>query len=489
MQKNLLANLPQPLLDEKPIPLTDPLPAVASFDPDMLPTALIDYILDISERQQSPPDFVAVCSLCALSSLLGTKATIMPKQKDDWAVVPNLWGAIVGRPSAMKSPSMKAALAPIYEIQDELKNEYETSLDAYCAEFEVNEIETAELKKTARTAVKQGNRNQAIAILQSQTDPEKPKRHRIIVNDATVEKLGELLNENPNGLLLVRDELSGWLAKLRGEEGQADRAFYLQCFDGDGRFTTDRIGRGTIDIKSTTLSIIGGIQPSKILPIINGAVRGHDDDGLLQRLQLTVWPNDNKKWTWIDRAPNQQAKSSYDHIFRKIFTMEPSPQPFRFSHEAQQLFIDWMNEIQNEARSSDVHQAMESHLIKMPQTIASLALIFELVLCDEIPTAVGATATAMALDWADYLKSHAQRLYSLALDQAYRAAKLLKARRSKLPVQFTERDIQRKGWAGLNDKSAINEALVLLTEHRYLDKIENHCTGGRPSISYVWRDF
>ena len=143
MQKNLLANLPQPLLDEKPIPLTDPLPAVASFDPDMLPTALIDYILDISERQQSPPDFVAVCSLCALSSLLGTKATIMPKQKDDWAVVPNLWGAIVGRPSAMKSPSMKAALAPIYEIQDELKNEYEASLDAYCAEFEVNEIETA----------------------------------------------------------------------------------------------------------------------------------------------------------------------------------------------------------------------------------------------------------------------------------------------------------------------------------------------------------
>ena len=30
-------------------------------------------------------------------------------------------------------------------------------------------------------------------------------------NDTTVEKLGELLNHHPNGLVLFRDELSGWL--------------------------------------------------------------------------------------------------------------------------------------------------------------------------------------------------------------------------------------------------------------------------------------
>ena len=35
-----------------------------------------------------------------------------------------------------------------------------------------------------------------------------------MVNDSTVEKLGELLNENPNGLLVFRDELTGFLRQL-----------------------------------------------------------------------------------------------------------------------------------------------------------------------------------------------------------------------------------------------------------------------------------
>jgi hypothetical protein len=51
-----------------------------------------------------------------------------------------------------------------------------------------------------------------------------------VVNDSSVEKLGEILNENPNGLLLVRDELAGFLAKIESEEFQSDRAFYLEAY-------------------------------------------------------------------------------------------------------------------------------------------------------------------------------------------------------------------------------------------------------------------
>ncbi len=46
-----------------------------------------------------------------------------------------------------------------------------------------------------------------------------------IVNDVSVEKLGELLKENPRGLLMVRDELAGFLANLERKEYQSDRAF------------------------------------------------------------------------------------------------------------------------------------------------------------------------------------------------------------------------------------------------------------------------
>ncbi len=91
---------------------------------------------------------------------------------------------------------------------------------------------------------------------------------RFIVNDMTVEKLGELLKENPRGLLMVRDELAGFLANLERKEYQTDRAFYLTAFNGDDQFTYDRIERGTIFIPHVTLSMIGGIQPSRIIPIL-----------------------------------------------------------------------------------------------------------------------------------------------------------------------------------------------------------------------------
>ncbi|TBU87753.1 hypothetical protein DNJ95_18735 [Stutzerimonas kirkiae] len=43
---------------------------------------------------------------------------------------------------------------------------------------------------------------------------------------------------------------------VQSEDGSVARAFYLECFDGNGSFTYDRIGRGTIYIKSCCLSLI-----------------------------------------------------------------------------------------------------------------------------------------------------------------------------------------------------------------------------------------
>ena len=50
---------------------------------------------------------------------------------------------------------------------------------------------------------------------------------------------------------------------------------------------------------------------------------------------------------------------------------------------------------------------LESHVLKMPRTVASLALIFELI--DGGLQFVGEEATRLALGWADYLRSHANR--------------------------------------------------------------------------------
>ncbi|GGI92324.1 YfjI family protein [Legionella impletisoli] len=476
-----------------PRQLPESRPSVMPFQAEMLPEAIRDYVYDVADRQQSLPDFVAVAAIVGLSGLLGRKASICPKQLDDWTVTPNQWGAIIGRPSAMKSPSMKEAIKPLRQFDVDSTQEFEENLQNYEEECQLIELEKQTAKIKAKNALKKDDRESAKEALKISESSFMPTRKRRVVNDATVEKLGELLKENSNGLILVRDELSGWLAKLNKEEHQTDRAFYLECFDGNGYYSYDRIGRGTIVIPNCTLSIIGGIQPSKIATLVRDAIRGTADDGLIQRFQLAIWPDNVGCWEWIDRAPNQQAKEKYNAVFEMLHklnfnTVDDEPRLFRFTNEAQNLFITWMKEIQEAARDSDIHPALESHMLKMPQTIAGLALLFEVI--DGGREAVGATSTARALDWADYLLSHAKRLYSLAMNHSLNGAKLILERKSKLDNPFSARAIHRKGWSGLNRIEDVYDALNWLIDYGYIvaETVASVDTNGRPKVVYHWID-
>lgn len=275
---------------DQPRPLESALPPVMAFDSRLLPSSLGDYVLDAADRQQAPPDFAAVAALCGLASIAGNRVRMKPKRFDDWAVPPNLWGAAIGASSTMKTPAIRSALGPVFELQDQLKKAWEAEQRDAAVDADLSELEAKATSKKAASALKSGNREEAKRILAERAadnDTDRPCP-RLIVNDATVEKLGELLNHNPRGMLLIRDELPGFLAKMESDEFQSERAFYLEAFNGDGQFTYDRIGRGTIHIENCTLSIIGGVQPSRIVPLVRGAMSGSSDDGLIQSCS---WPS------------------------------------------------------------------------------------------------------------------------------------------------------------------------------------------------------
>jgi hypothetical protein len=476
-----------------PLPITSSLPSVEAFTPQLLPGAIRRYVVDVADRQQSPPDFAAVAAICGLAAVLGNKVRIRPKQHDDWEVVPTQWGAIIGRPSTMKSPSLTSALGPLYALQDDMRRQWESAHAEAALDDAIAKIDADAALKEAKKLAAKGNREAARQLLSQAggRDENETPAPRLVVNDSSVEKLGELLNENPNGLLLVRDEITGFLARIESEEFQSERAFYLEAYNGDGRFTYDRIGRGTVEIDHCTVSMIGGIQPSRLAPIIRGAISGLNNDGLVQRLQLAVWPNDIGSWSWIDRLPDAGAREAYTDAFRRLHDLRLPPTfddyaVLHFSLSAQAMFQEWMTEIQTEARGGAVSSALESHLLKMPKTIAGLALLFELV--DGGTETVGERAITRALGWADYLRSHANRIYAAGETMAEEGARLILARRHQLPSPFTGRDIYRKRWAGLGERDVVAGAIEVL--------VDNHCcrptrvdagpSGGRPSLEYVW---
>jgi hypothetical protein len=195
---------------------------------------------------QCPIDYPAVSCIAMAGAAIGRKIGLRPKRADDWTVVCNQWAKLVGRSGFMKSPALQAALAPLRKMQADAFRDYERAATDYELQTRMGKLRLEEAEKRARQCIKDGNELAAQSILTSAQDEQQaqPTTRRFIVIDSTVEALAETLEENPNGVLVYRDELSGWLRSLDKEGQQEARAFYLTAADGVGSFTTDRVGRG-----------------------------------------------------------------------------------------------------------------------------------------------------------------------------------------------------------------------------------------------------
>lgn len=457
----------------EPSPITTDLKPVPEFDAKLLPEPFSSWVMDIAFRQSTAADYVAVTALTALSAVIGRKVRVYPKRYDDWLVVPNLWSMLIGRPSSGKSPAMREALKPLRKLADEALEKFKADATTYKAALKLQELKVKTAEKNARKALNDGDESLAMQYLAATVhEPPPPRQPRFIVNDATIEKLGELLNQNPNGLLLERDELYGWLRTLDREDRSNDRTFFLEAASGDGAYTYDRIGRGTLHVPALCLSIVGGIQPARLAPYIHHAVRGgNGDDGFIQRFQLAVYPNP-PIFTRIDQVPDIEAQNNVFQIFTTLAALKPKNSDFislRFDNEAQKLFYAWFDSNEQFIRQKNLHPAMESHLIKFRSLIPSLALILELA---QDPTAkkIGVEATNMASAWGLYLRQHAERIYNSAIDPVpINALSILgKLEDGKLSNPFMYGDIRRSNWAGLNDKADVLVALELLEDRGFI---------------------
>jgi hypothetical protein len=478
---------------EKPLPLPK-LPPVPKLPIEILPEAIKGYVADQADRARIAPEFVAVPLMCALGALLGRKLGIRLKARDDWTEYGNVWGAIVGSPSSLKSPAMREALKLLKALQVSADQSFQQMLDQHNKALEIGKLRRDAAKKRL---AKNLNEDPNAEIDLGPELPEAPIPRTIWTSDVTAEKLGELLAANPNGILIERDELSSLLASLDAEENATARGLYLSGWSAKEGYRFDRIMRGTICIPKFAISVVGGIQPGPLIRHVRAASRGERADGLLQRFQLLVWP-DPPSFEYVDRWPNKEAKSDVHLLFERVenlnaeaigahdnFSNDP---PFiRLNPAAQALFATWYREFMNEQRRKE-EQGLESpglsaHLGKYPGLVGKLALIIHL--SDE-PQAqqVSETTVAKALGWIEYLGGHANRVYHAASHPETHVAELLIARmkRGELPPQFKAWEISRKGWAGLSDREAVKRAMRLLFEHRWLIELDSGgSSGGRPA--------
>jgi hypothetical protein len=491
-----------------PTPVEVELPSVHPLDIAMVPEPLQGWVADTSRRMDNAPaDFAAAAAVVVAGALLGRRMAVRPKRYDDWQTPPNLWGGLVGLPASMKTPTLTQVLKPVKKLTAEAREEYEKKEKEHKRERAVAEARRKTLKGELESTYKkmraggasQGDVDNVSDELTEIDEKEAPTPRRYSTNDTSVEKMGELLLENPNGLLLYRDELTGWLRSLDKAGQETARAFYLEAWNGDVPHEIDRIGRGSLYVKAVCISVLGGIQPGPLSSYVEGAFDdGEASDGLLQRLQVIVYP-DRGEYETTDLAPDLDARNRAYDVFRGLADLdvkefigyEPDDDEVPavgFSPEAQKVFDSWRQDFEGGVVAEKHPAALESHFMKYRSLFPSLALVFEAVdFVDGVEgsgSAISASNALRARVWCEYLKEHAIKIYSPMLDTPTRKAKALldHIMRGDVRDGAKSRDILRRGWSRLTSAAEVGEALDVLEEAGWVRREAlKPDSGGRPS--------
>lgn len=485
--------------DPQPLPLG--LPPVAAFDVHLLPTSLQAWGADIVDRMRCPPDYVGVSIMASVAAVVGRKVAIRPKQHDDWTVIPNLWGFLVGRPGVLKSPAMEESLKPMKRLIAKAIEAHKGELHEYKAKSIVTKMKNDAINKAAaKTLLK--NPAAIVNVAIDDDSDEGPPLHRYMTNDSTMAALGELLRQNPNGLLVHRDELVSLLRSLDQEENADARGFFLTGWNGDSSYTSDRIGRGmNLHVEAVCLSLLGSSQPARITEYVSTAVRGGaGDDGMLQRFGLMVWPDVGGEWVNVDRSPDldalRTAHQTFDHLdtldYRALGARrdvdhlgdEHGIPYLRLDASALDVFNEWREPLEHELRAGTLHPAIESHYAKYRKLVPALALLTHLA--DHGRGKVSADAVNRAIAWSTYLRTHANRVYAAATNADAVAARAIvkRIRKGDLTGSFAGWEVWRKGWALLSHRQTVADALALLVDLGYLRQ-QTRETNGRSATVYL----
>lgn len=377
-----------------------------AFPIHLLPRSIADYAKDQAELMGVDPAIIGMGALAVTAACLDDRIKIQPKRYDPtWTESARLWITPVGDPSTMKSPGLSKAMTPAFKINDEWRKDADEKWTAY---------EQAR-KRWEKKAIKEDAPG---------PQPEAPQIKRLIYEDATVEKMADLMaKHDPRGVLVYRDELTGWLSSMDAYKngGGKDRAAWLEAYNG-GSMTIDRVQRGSSFVENWSACILGGIQPS----VIHEYAKVTNHDGMLQRFIIVFAKAAGEG---EDRRPNMAAKSAYEGMIEQVAGTTPGSEPVTLTEAAHKAREALYSKLSSLVRLHP-NPYLVAALGKWKGTYARLLLTFHAAECAErgaYPTSEqvkGETAELVAALMWDCLLPHAVKFYQ-QLDDVEDKARLV----------------------------------------------------------------
>jgi hypothetical protein len=318
-------------------------PPAAAYEPfpvKQLPPGCRRFVNEAARARGLDPAYIAVPMLGALAGAIGNSRRL--RVKASYAEPAVLWTALVARSGVGKSSPLDDLLGPLWEEDRRLAEENAAAAEDYSRALARHEADRADFRR--------GRKNNP--TLAEPLRPAPPPQRALVVEDPTVEALAERLRDNPRGLLLARDELSGWIGGFDAYKNArgADVAHYLSMHRA-GPLKVDRKDRyrPTIAVQRAALSVVGTVQPRVLRRVVRGE---HRENGLLARLFVAMPPELPVRWTEDDVSP--EAYAIYRAVVKNLLNgLDGEQAELKLDREARARYAAFNDEFAHEATEED----------------------------------------------------------------------------------------------------------------------------------------
>jgi len=386
---------------ESPAALPSAAP-VLPFPTEVFPDAIAALIREGAQALPCPEDFLGVPMVAVLSAAIGNARAIelMP----GWRERTRVFGAVVAEPGSLKSPALDLVLQPVYAHQERLKDAYKEAKKAY---------EQALLEyERAMGAWKRDKKAGAPS-----DKPEEPVMQQVFTTDATVEALATVLEHNHFGLLLVRDELTGWVRALNQYKGGkgADRQYWLSFWNGAPILVNRKTRKEPLVVQQPFLCVTGCLPPDVLGELSDEQGR---EDGFVHRIMF-AFP-DPKPLAWTGTGVQPATRAAYAAVIEQLWHLpprrdgEPGPLVRPFTPAGKRAWVEWIGSHFAELNAPALGEELRGPWGKMQGYCARFALMLHecrLVCGDGTPDGVDEASVYGAAALIEYCKSHARRVY------------------------------------------------------------------------------
>lgn len=320
------------------------------FPIEALPISIQKILFEFHKVYQLPLNYFSAMVFPIIGSIIGN--TFRLKYKEGFEIPPITYFVLIGNSSIGKTPAINLLIKPLLDLEKKYNEQYQEEL----IEFE-NDLENGGSKK-------------------------KPKRKEMILNDATMEATYKTLQQNQDGILLIQDELVGWINNMNQYRNGNDEQFWLSNWSSQ-LTKVSRATKETLFIQNPCISVVGGTQPELLKNFGKGEKKAN---GFLVRM-LFVFSETDKKPYDNDLKLNPNTISEYNYLIRNVFqtkddakfflqlNKEKNSIAFEMDNQARKIYLDWTNE------NTDLINSEPSNLVKaLYGKLANYCLRFCLIL-------------------------------------------------------------------------------------------------------------